>query len=49
MWSVHWADAQLGTSDAPPQQGTSQPEVHVGVQSADIEVVAAQIRLRGRD
>ena len=35
--------------DAPTQQGTSQPKVHVGEQSADIEVVAAQIRLRGRD
>ena len=41
MWIVHWADAQLGTSDAPPQQETSsQPKVH-GEQSADIEVVAA--------
>ena len=35
--------------DAPPQQGTSQPKLHVGKQSADIEVVAAQIRLRDRD
>ena len=51
MWIVHWADTQLGTSDAPPQQGTSsQQKVRVGEQSADdIEVVAAQIRLRGRD
>ena len=48
MWIVHWADAQLGTSDA-PQQGTSQPKVRVGEQSEDNEVVAAQIRLRGRD
>ena len=50
MWIVHWAYAQLGTSDAPPQQGTSsQQKVRVGEQSADIEVVAAQIRLRGRE
>ena len=35
--------------DAPNQQETSQPKVLVGEQSADIEVVAAQIRLRGRD
>ena len=49
MWSLHWADAQHGTSDAPPQQGTSQPKVRVGEQSAEIQVVAAPIRLRGRD
>ena len=47
MWIVHWADAQLGTSDA-PQQGTSQPKIRVGEQSAE-DIVAAQIRLRGRD
>ena len=49
MWIVHWADALLGTSDAPQQETSSQPKVRVGEQSADIEVVAAQIRLRGRD
>ena len=48
MWIVHLADAQLGTSDA-PQQETSQPKVRVGELGADIEVLAAQVPLRGRD
>ena len=35
MWIVHWADAQLGTSDAPPQQGTSLQLKVLAERSAD--------------